>query len=333
MKKLFITLAIAIACVSCNSNYDDLYDMIYDLGNRVSNLEQQCSQMNTNINSLQAMVNALGNNDYITGVAPIKEGDVITGYTITFAKGSPITIWNGKDGKDGDALAISVKKDTDGNYYWTVDGNWVYGADGKKVRANGLDGENGVTPQLKIVDNYWYISFDGENWDKLGLAVGDGGQAFFSNVAYDEDYVYFTLADGTQINIPRKAGASSNVIAFTMHVNQADWLYSDMDNNNYFWASFDMPEITEDVFDNGLIKIYRTYDYTSDNPVQLELPQVRHAEWYNSSYDEWCFYTETIDYEIGIGSVTVFYTASDFDYELDESFIPDDMQFRCVIIR
>lgn len=332
MKRIVLFLAISLACVSCNSKYDDLYDMIYDLGNRVTNIEQQCNQMNTNINSLQAMVNALNNNDYITGISPIQEGSTITGYTITFAKGAPITIWNGKDGKDGDALAISIKKDTDGNYYWTVDGNWVIGADGKKVRANGTDGANGVTPQLKIVDNFWYVSFDGTSWDKLGIAVGDGGQAFFSDVAYDEDYVYITLADGTQVNIPRKPQSSSNVIAFTMEISQDAWMYTNTENNNYFWASFDMPEITEDVFDNGLVKIYRTYDYWTDNPVQIELPHVRQAE-YQISGDNWGFYTELVDYEISIGSVTIFYTASDFDYELDESFIPDDMQFRCVIIR
>ena len=332
MKRIVLFLAIGLACVSCNSNYDDLYDMIYELGNRVTSIEQQCNQMNTNINSLQAMVNALNNNDYITGISPIQEGSTITGYTITFAKGAPITIWNGKDGKDGDALAISIKKDTDGNYYWTVDGNWVIGADGKKIRANGTDGTNGVTPQLKIVDNFWYVSFDGTNWDKLGTAVGDGGQAFFNNVTYDEDYVYITLADGTQVNIPRKPQSSSNVIAFTMDITQDAWMYTNTENNNYFWASFDMPEITEDVFDKGLIKIYRTYDYWTDNPVQIELPHVRQAE-YQISGDNWGFYTELVDYEISIGSVTIFYTASDFDYELDESFIPDDMQFRCVIIQ
>lgn len=326
MKKLFLTLAIGIALVSCNSNYDDLYDMIYDLGNRVTSLEQQCSQMNTNISSLQALVNALSNNDYITGITPIQEGSEVKGYTITFAKGAPITIWNGKD---GDSLAISIKKDTDGNYYWTVDGNWVIGEDGKKVKADGTDG---VTPLLKIEDNFWFVSYDGIHWDKLGLAVADGGQAFFTNVTYDEDYVYITLVDGTQVNIPRKPQESSNVIALTMDIDSDGWMYSDMDNNNYFWASFDMPEITEDVFDHGLIKIYRTYDYWTDNPVQLELPQVRQAE-YQISGDNWGFYTEVIDYEIGIGSVTIFYTASDFDYELDVDFIPDPMHFRCVIIR
>ena len=39
MKKILLTLAIGLAFVSCSNNYDDLYDMIYDLGSRVTNLK------------------------------------------------------------------------------------------------------------------------------------------------------------------------------------------------------------------------------------------------------------------------------------------------------
>ncbi len=65
---------------------------------RISNLEKLCQQMNTNISSLQTIVTALQNNDYITGVTPITENGATIGYTITFAKAKPITIYNGKDG-------------------------------------------------------------------------------------------------------------------------------------------------------------------------------------------------------------------------------------------
>ena len=44
----------------------------------------------------------------------------------------------------------------------------------------------------------------------------------------------------------------------------------------------------------------------------------------------WGYYSELIDYEIQPGAVTVFFTASDFIYGL---FMPEDMQFRCVIAR
>ena len=49
-------------------------------------LQEQCNQMNTNIASLQGIVTALQNNDYITSVSPLTEGGEVVGYTIYFAK-------------------------------------------------------------------------------------------------------------------------------------------------------------------------------------------------------------------------------------------------------
>lgn len=123
----------------------------------------------------------------------------------------------------------------------------------------------------------------------------------------------------------------SNLRTVSINVEQTHWSYSGMDNNNYFYATVSMPEITGDVFDYGMIKMYRTFDFESLNASQIELPYIRHNE-YMFGEGEWGFYTETVDYEIGIGKITIFYTASDFDYEIDETFIPEAMQFRCVIL-
>ena len=38
-------------------------------------------------------------------------------------------------------------KDTDGIYYWTIDGEWLLDSKGNKIQANGY---NGITPRLKI---------------------------------------------------------------------------------------------------------------------------------------------------------------------------------------
>lgn len=116
-----------------------------------------------------------------------------------------------------------------------------------------------------------------------------------------------------------------------INVPQKSWNYTNDDSNNYFYATVDMPEITEYAFDNGLIKVYRTYNFDTNNPTQIELPYVRPMERYFPDDDFWEFYTEQIDYEYGIGTMTLFFTMSNFDYELDESLIPENMQFRCVI--
>ena len=64
--------------------YDDgaVWKQLIDLELRVKELERLCSQTNTNIEALQTIVSALQDKDYVTGVAPIKEGDKVLGYTI-----------------------------------------------------------------------------------------------------------------------------------------------------------------------------------------------------------------------------------------------------------
>ena len=221
MKKLlaFAALFAVVALTSCKYDDDDLWNSVHGLENRVAKLEELCKQMNTNISSLQTIVTALQNNVYVTGTTPLmKDGNEI-GYTITFSKGNPITIYHGKDGQDGEdgtTPTIGVKKDTDGVYYWTLNGEFIM-VDGGKIQAEGKDGingTNGTTPQFKIENDYWFISYNnGTNWTQLGKATGEdgkdgedgvGGDSMFTGIDYktSTDYVIFTLADGTQIKLP-----------------------------------------------------------------------------------------------------------------------------------
>ena len=218
MKHLFSFFVVAtlLLIVGCSKEYDDsaLVGRVDDLENRVQRLEQLCQQMNTNISSLQTIVTALQNNDYVTGVTPITENGKTIGYTITFAKAQLITIYHGKDSNH--IPIIGVKQDTDGIYYWTLDGEWLLDDAGNKIKAQGVDGKDGtdgITPQLKIENGYWYVSYDGgTSWTQLGKATGEDGKdgtdgadrkSFFQDVTQDENNVYFTLADGTVITVPK----------------------------------------------------------------------------------------------------------------------------------
>ena len=234
MKKLHLLLLGLTICLF-SACHDKLWDAIDGLDARVAKLEELCKEMNTNITSLQTIVDVLQANDYITGIVEIKKNGEVIGYTITFGKHDPITIYHGQDGKDGadgkdgqdssaNAPVIGVAQDTDGVYYWTLNGEWLLEDNGKKLPVSGKDGQNGANgtmPQLKIEEGYWYVSYDnGVTWTQLGKATGedgekgdkgDTGDSMFQSVTQDENYVYFTLADGTMIKIA-KGTKSTNII-------------------------------------------------------------------------------------------------------------------------
>ena len=235
MKRILFIVLSLMTCVTCNQ-FDDsaIWDELRAHEERIARLETLCNQMNTNISALQAIIDALQENDYVTNVAPIMENGKEIGYTITFKKSGSITIYHGKDGvdgsdgkdgtdgKDGSTPVIGVKQDEDGMYYWTLDGEWLLDEAGKKIPAvgkDGVDGSAGVTPQLKVEDGYWYVSYDGgKTWQKLDKAVGEDGNdgkdgqdgkdgedasSMFTDIdVSNDDFIIITLHDGTQIKIP-----------------------------------------------------------------------------------------------------------------------------------
>lgn len=213
MRRFLIAFFAVFAITACSPFDDsDIWDKLNEHEQRIARLEALCEQMNTNISALQTIVTALQNNDYITSISPIYEGSEEIGYVITFSKSGKITIYHGRDGQDGETPIIGVRQDPkDGIHYWTLNGEWLLDENGNRIRAIGQDGEDGqdgITPQFKIEDEYWYISYDnGQTWTRLGKTTGEDGKdgdSFFQNVDYtsNPDYVIFTLADGTQIKVP-----------------------------------------------------------------------------------------------------------------------------------
>lgn len=213
-------------------SYDDeaIWNEVEQIKDRVETLEKAVIKTNEDIVALQTIVAALQNNLYVVAVNTTTDG-----YIIEFSDGTTATINNGKDGANGqngtNAPIISVKQAEDGNYYWTMDGEWLL-VDGERIRANGRDGENGahgtpgndaIAPQVRINDSTkeWEISTDGGNtWTSTGVVAegkdgangsngsngtnGTNGDSLFKKVdTSNPNYVVITLTDGTELRLAR----------------------------------------------------------------------------------------------------------------------------------
>lgn len=237
IRKVWIACTMVCACMfglsSCGDDYDDseLRGDIENLEGRITALEEWQKSVNTDIRSLQSLVAALEDKDYVTAVTPLEDG---TGYVISFLKSGNVTIKHGErgeqgeKGEDGTTPVISVKQDSDGKYYWTVNGEWLLD-NGNKMPVTGEKGDKGdkgdkgadsIAPQVRINKdtNLWEISTDGgKTWTSTGIkatgdkgntgAQGPQGDAIFAkdgiDYTSDLDNVIFTLVDGTKITLPR----------------------------------------------------------------------------------------------------------------------------------
>lgn len=196
IRKVWIACSMVCACMfglsSCGDDYDDseLRSDIENLEGRITALEEWQKSVNTDIRSLQSLVAALEDKDYVTAVTPLEDG---TGYVISFLKSGNVTIKHGErgeqgeNGEDGTTPVISVKQDSDGKHYWTVNGEWLLD-NGNKMPVTGEKGDKGdkgdkgadaIAPQVRINTdtNLWEISTDGgKTWTSTGVkATGDKG--------------------------------------------------------------------------------------------------------------------------------------------------------------
>lgn len=227
MKKLniFSWAAALVLAVSCNT-YDDsvLSSRVDSLDSRLSKIEQALQTINSDIAALQSAVKALQNCDFVTSVQTLADG---SGYTINFSNSPSITISNGKDGANGtdgaDGKDGQNGKDgtngkdgadgapghtpvvgvqlIDGQYYWTVDGVLLKDNGGNNVPA----GRDGASPQIRITDGYWEVTYDGGlTWTKVGVATETiTTTSIFSDVKQTDDTVTLFLTEGGSIVLPK----------------------------------------------------------------------------------------------------------------------------------
>ena len=207
----------------------ELEDRVTSLENRLDKLE---ALVNDNVNSIKALVEANAKAVTINSVTTTDNG-----YVIKFSDGTTATITNGQDGapgqngqdgapgqdgKDAAAPQIGVQE-IDGVLYWTVNGELLkFNGENIRVTGNdgqdgapgqdGQDGKDGITPQFKVEEGKWYISFDGEVWSEVGSAVTEV-KSVVTVETTDEAYIFHI--DDTTVSIPKTN-------AFSLRLDQND---------------------------------------------------------------------------------------------------------------
>ncbi len=114
------TLAIFFAC----SQYDDAWikDEFTDIENRLNELEKKCEKLNGEISSIQNILKAIQENDFVTDIKNIESAGRVIGYEIHFSKNQAITLYHGADGVDGVSYFKDVTHDSEYVYITLNDG-------------------------------------------------------------------------------------------------------------------------------------------------------------------------------------------------------------------
>lgn len=220
MKAYFATgiLAAALLASGCGKF---VRDELITMQNEIDKLHKQVEKMNEGLETLKTIIYEMGARGYIVGVeegtdeygrayyklkfrtiTPDADG---RGYEMTDDK-DPVLLYtgvDGKDGKDAEPYVVSAKQDEeDGRWYWysVQDEDWLKDDQGNRFPVDGK------TPQLKVEEGFWFLSWDdGQNWEETGWkAKGEDAYEMFTKVEVFDDRVELTLtADGSVLVLPR----------------------------------------------------------------------------------------------------------------------------------
>lgn len=242
MKIGFLIFTVLLMFVGCteNGDMDEFRRVLDEQAARLAALEDWQKEVNSDITTLQRLINAQQEGKSIVSVVETSEG-----YTLKLSDGTVLTVRHGAKGEAGTGVmpVFGVRDSSDGNYYWTINGDLLRDSGGRPVRANGEKGEQGdkgdaggapgdkgdkgdpgITPQLRInaTTNEWEVSLDrGITWASTGVKAtgpkgdegdkGDKGDASGSGesifaaedgIVIGTNEVTFKLANGHTFKLP-----------------------------------------------------------------------------------------------------------------------------------
>lgn len=132
----------------------DLERDINSLKDRVEDYEAQVQKLNDDMNIIRVL---LDGNKTITSYS--FDG---TNYTLTLSNGETLTLTQGVVGANYPSITIDEES-----------GNWIIAGKDSGVKAETEDGKDApYTPQFKIENENWWVSYDGKNtWENLGVVA------------------------------------------------------------------------------------------------------------------------------------------------------------------
>lgn len=229
------------------TDFDEIMRRYENHESRISNLEQLVKTANDNVSAMQGVINALERKIYVNSYK-----EIAGGYELSMSDGSKIVLRN------GETPVVGIKQNTDGFYYWTLNGNFMQDAAGKLIKAQGVDGTNGKTPMMRVnAQNYWEVSTDGgTSWQAVRdiagnmiLATGPQGPAGPVNLNISETASAVTISyNGNTYSIPKTSSTTQSqykiAILSSKNVGESVWLsvnaeiidrsevWIDLNNNN-----------------------------------------------------------------------------------------------------
>ena len=116
---------------------------------------------------------------------------------------------------------------------------------------------------------------------------------------------------------PKETVYESNFKTLDLRVDANQWLFSQ--DGDYYYCTFNVPELTSQIYNYGVVTCYREYNKGTNDAYQLPLPQTIH----NVDAGNGALYTSTIDFSFAVGLVEIVLTNNDFRYAA-----PERMDFR-----
>ena len=190
VKSIGALLLSGIFLFSACDKYDDsaLSGRVDDLEGRVTELEALVADLNTTVQGLSSIVTAMENEDRIQSITPLKEGETVIGYEITFSKSGKVQILN------GEKPSLGVIEDG-GILYWAVDGVPLTDDSNNRIPAT-------IAPEFRVENGELQYRVNGGEWQTM---PGSANIGLIKGVRDDAESVTFVLSDenNTEITIPK----------------------------------------------------------------------------------------------------------------------------------